>query len=196
MNQELDDIRNDANDLTFSNELLYNNSTQISHIENEIRHELDNFSAEYQNGYQNHEELNLVIGSNRVLRLSCANHKLNLAIRRGISLSEEIKSILVALNDANATIRRSIKLNSMFRDKKCRLRCENATRWSSSYLLLESTKRAYDKNMFSEQLKCPISKEKIELYLQILKPAYLLSLKFQYQGSTIGDVIPCNYKNL
>jgi hypothetical protein len=108
----------------FSDELDYNNRPQNSDIENGIRHELNSFSADtfwYQNGYQKQEELNFVICSYRVLRVSCANHKLNLAIRRGISLSEEIKSILIALNNANASIRRSIKLNSIFRDKRCRL---------------------------------------------------------------------------
>lgn len=192
LNRELDDITADANDLIFSRELNYINSQPNVFIDNQTRNLLENFLYEYQT-YDYYDGFNLVIGSNRVLRVSCANHKLNLAIRRGISLCDELKSILVALNNANVQIRRSIKLNSMFRNKKCRLRCENATRWSSSYLLLESTKRAYDKNMFDEQLQCPVSKEKIELYLQILKPAYILSLKFQYHDSNIGDLIPCNY---
>jgi len=38
----------------------------------------------------------------------------------------------------------------MFRNKKCRLRLENLTRWSSAYLLLESVKRALDGGLFDE----------------------------------------------
>ena len=75
--------------------------------------------------------------------------------------------------------------------QKCRLRTENVTRWSSAYLVLESVKRAYDKQIFNEDdLKCPISLFEVETYLQILAPAYRVSLGFQKNTSTIADVIP------
>ena len=42
-----------------------------------------------------------------------------------------------------------------FKEKKCRLQCENLTRWSSSFLMLESVKRAYEKGAFNGKVnKC------------------------------------------
>ena len=92
------------------------------------------------------------------------------------------------LNNANSSIRRSIALSRTFREKKCRLRLENKTRWSSAYLMLESVKRAYDRGAFSD-VECPLSLETIELYLQILKPSYLLNIFFQSNHSSISDTI-------
>jgi hypothetical protein len=40
------------------------------------------------------------------------------------------------------------------------------------------------------ELRCPIEQGVIEVYLQILKPLYLLSLSFQRSGSSIADVVP------
>ena len=46
-------------------------------------------------------------------------------------------------------------LPQAFQDKKCKLRVENLTRWSSSFLMLESVKRAYDKGIFDDsENKC------------------------------------------
>ena len=70
---------------------------------------------------------------------------------------------------------------------KCKLRLENTTRWLSAYLMLESAKRAYNKGMFDENNKCNIELHVVESYLQILKPAYLLSLSFQRAGSSIAE---------
>jgi hypothetical protein len=62
LNQELDDIRADANDLIFSSELNYINSQPAVIIDNETQNQLENFSSEYQN--EHHDDINLVIGSN------------------------------------------------------------------------------------------------------------------------------------
>ena len=64
------------------------------------------------------------------------------------------------------------------------------------YLILESTKRALDKKAFDQsddEKRCPINVEKIETYLQILKPLYLLNISLQSNYSTIGDVLPGKY---
>ena len=45
--------------------------------------------------------------------------------------------------------------------KKCRLRTENLTRWSSTFLMLESVKRAYDADAFSSENSCPIDIETV-----------------------------------
>ena len=101
--------------------------------------------------------------------------------------------MLKRINNSNAKIKRSIKLSSVFKEKKCRLRLENLTRWSSSYLMLESVKRAFDRGALTnfeteEEIYFPHDLNKIELYLKILKPAYVLSLNFQYNVSSICDV--------
>ena len=57
-------------------------------------------------------------------------------------------------------------------------------------MVLESVLRAYKKNIINDELKCPVSFEKIEIYLQILAPAYRVSLGFQKNGTSIADVIP------
>ena len=120
---------------------------------------------------------------------NCSNHKLNLATRAAISIHHELTEIIKDLNKINASIRRSVQLNNAFKDQKCKLRLENLTRWSSSYLMLFSVKRAYDKNMF-ESIECPVTLEYIEQYLQILKSLFILSQQYQYNHSSIADVIP------
>ncbi len=37
-----------------------------------------------------------------------------------------------------------------FKEKKCHLQCENLSRWSSSFLMLKSVKRAYEKGAFND----------------------------------------------
>jgi hypothetical protein len=97
--------------------------------------------------------------------------------------------ILKDLNKINSSIRQSVQLNRAFKEQKSRVRLENLTRWSSSYLLLLSVKKAYDKGMF-ESIGCPVSLQDIEKYLLILKPVYILSQQYQYNRSSITDVIP------
>ena len=94
------------------------------------------------------------------------------------------------MNKSNAHFKRVFKLSRVFRKKKCRLRLEIKTRWSTFYLLLLSTKKAYDKGAFSKGAQCPVSLQTIETYFQILKPLYLLNVSFQSNHSTIADVIP------
>ena len=70
----------------------------------------------------------------------------------------------------------------------------NLTRWSSTYLVLESVKRAYDRGAFNEiKGLCPVPLETVEIYLQIMKPAYDLSINLQYNDSTICDTLPSIY---
>lgn len=88
------------------------------------------------------ENLVIKLGSDELPRFSCANHKLNFALRRAIRTYDEIVNITKLLNQSNAHIRRSIQINRMFRLEKCRLRLENLTRWSSAYLMLETVKKA------------------------------------------------------
>jgi hypothetical protein len=60
--------------------------------------------------------------------------------------------------------------------------------------VLESIKRAIDQGAFAEYDACPFDLETIEIYLQILFPAYELSIAFQKQDSTISDTLPALYR--
>ena len=106
--------------------------------------------------------------------------------------------MLSRINNVNASIRRSIQLNNILKEYKCRLRCECIT---SAYLVLESVKKAYDKGLIihlerynmennTENNEFPISLQDIETYLQILMPIYQMNLSFQSINSSIGDVLP------
>ena len=89
--------------------------------------------------------LSMTIGSNAIPRFNCACHKLNLAIRWAINNHNETKSMLNDISSANSSVLRIIRVSHTFRLKKCRLRTQNLTRWSSAYLMLESVKRAFDR---------------------------------------------------
>ncbi|RNA28431.1 hypothetical protein BpHYR1_011081 [Brachionus plicatilis] len=131
-------------------------------------------------------EKEVELGVNKVPRFSCACHKANLAVRHAISM-HKIGDDLKKLNLVNSHIRKSIQLNKTFNKSKARLRLENATRWSSAFLM------AYDKELFNEEnedLTCPLSLKEVETYLQILRPAYRFSLTFQNSFSSISHLIP------
>lgn len=141
------------------------------------------------------KDLVINFGTCDLPRFSCANHKLNLAIRHACKNFKPLIRVVNTVNASNSHFRKTVKLSAAFRRKKCRLRLENSTRWSSVYLMFESVKRAFDRNMFDQdniELSSPIELEVVELYLQILKPAYLLSISFQLNHSSIADTIPSN----
>ena len=76
-------------------------------------------------------------------------------------------------------------------EKKARLRIEISTRfWSSSFLMIQSFHKAIIRKAFSVETPCPVSLEEIEIYLQILLPAYQFSLIMQKDSSSIDDVLP------
>ena len=117
-------------------------------------------------------------------------HKLNIALRKSIKISQTLTNLLTSLSNCASEIRMSNAKSKIFQKKKSRIRNENLTRWSSSYLMLNSFYRAYQKKCFSGDLKCPIGKQKIEFYLKLLLPAYRFSMLYQRNKSHIGDVLP------
>ncbi len=151
-----------------------------------------NIDFAYQEHYlrQPFEKLMINFGSSEIPRFSCANHNLNLAVRAAIAIDIEFTQMLKDLNKANAHVRRSITLNNAFKTQKCKLRLENLTRWSSAYLMLLSVSKAFKKNLFNEANQCPVDIQIVEIYLGILEPAYVLSQQFQFNHSSIADVIP------
>ena len=96
------------------------------------------------------------------------------------------------LYSANAHARRCTQLNKVFLEKKCRLRLNNEIRWSNSFLVLESVKKAYERNAFSDSdliLKFPVSLYVIDSYLKILKPSFILNANMQLSNSSIMETI-------
>ena len=139
------EVKKDLASLKFHKEVRFAQINRTIEIDFDPNHELDM-------EYDTHKgqpiiNLEIVIGSSLLPRHSCACHKLNIVIRRSISRNQELTGILKSLNQSNAHIRKSIELSRTFSEKKCRLRLENLTRWSSAYLMLESVKRAYDRGI-------------------------------------------------
>jgi hypothetical protein len=119
-------------------------------------------------------DFKIKLGSSSLPLFNCANHKLNLATHAAISIHRPLVDLLKNLSKINSSIRRSVQLNKAYKENKCRVRLENFTCWSSSYLMLLSVKKAYDKGIF-KNIDCSVSLEYVEKCLQILKPVYILS---------------------
>ena len=73
---------------------------------------------------------------------------------------------------------------------KCRPRIYQKTRWLGVSNVILSNKRAYDKGAYDGEIKCPIELETIEIYIQILQPAYFTTLGWEKNSASIADVIP------
>lgn len=89
--------------------------------------------------------LEITLGTSQLPRFCCACHKMNLVVRKAIEENKQLLNIVKALSASNSYIRNNVSLARTFRDKQASLRIENLTRWSSTYLMLESVKRAYDR---------------------------------------------------
>lgn len=174
-----------VNDIEFQNPISY--SREPTFDLNQSSNTNFDFSSMYESMPITDFKINL--GTSDLPLFNCANHKLNLATRAAISIHRPLVDLLKNLNKINSSIRRSVQLNRAFKEQKCRVRLENLTRWSSSYLMLLSVKKAYDKGMF-KNIDCSVPLEDVEKYLQILKPVYILSQQFQYNHSSVADVIP------
>ena len=148
INNEIENLINESNYISFNNPIpeasVDNDTDMLAHL---VEHTYDQGQ-----GYE------MTLNDTKIYGFRCANHKMNIAIREAIKMHQPILDLLKKLNKSNSHVRRSIELNSIFKNNKCRLRLENNTRWSSAYLLLESVKRAYDKNMFEDidDRRCPI----------------------------------------
>jgi hypothetical protein len=147
LEKEHSEIKNDLKSIQFREKISMVTNPQPLNLvlDNSIQ---DDFHDEYDfNKGRIIDKFELNIGSKTIPRFSCASHKLNLVIRRAIARHPDLSRILRTLANSNTHIRKSIELNRVFRKKKCRLRLENLTRWSSAYLMLESVKRAYDRGI-------------------------------------------------
>jgi hypothetical protein len=59
--------------------------------------------------------------------------------------------------------------------------------------MLEAVKRAYDRGAFDKAQPCPIEIDIVEVYLQILAAAYLVSIGFQSKHSSIAELSAIEY---
>ena len=183
---EVVQITNEVNSIEFE-QIVEISQTNQSNVE-EIDYDFDQHYDLSRGTPMTNLEIRL--GSSILPRYSCACHKLDLAIRHALEKHLTVCNIIRRLSNSNSHIRRCINLNRNFRINKARLRIENVTRWSSAYLMLESVLRAYSKNLFdpeNPELRCPVIRKDIEVYSQILKPAYILNINFQNNHSSIAD---------
>ena len=94
------------------------------------------------------------------------------------------------LSKYSASHKNSINRMQMSIKKKARLRIANKTRWSSEFLVLISHHKAYKRGVFTDLHPCPVKMEALEIYIQILMPAFTFNLVMQRTYSSICDVLP------
>ena len=80
-------------------------------------------------------EIEFEIGSNKVPRYSCSNHKFNISLRNTIRSAKRLKQVISILCAYAKKTHQTIRLAEIFRENKSMLRNENETRWSSTFLL-------------------------------------------------------------
>lgn len=135
-------------------------------------------------------DLVINLGTDDLPRFSCASHKCNIAVRLAIKSHQNLCQTLAKLTNFAASTRRSINLIKLHTEKKSRLRCENLTRWYSSYLMLDSFRKAYLKGVFGNSYVCTVPFNTINMYLKILIPAFQFSLLTQKSKTHIGEIVP------
>ena len=129
-------------------------------------------------------------GSRKLPRFSCACHKNNIAVRLAIKNDKYLPKVIKRLSSYSAKQKNSISRVKFSIKNKARLRINNKTRWSSDYLVIESHHKGYRRNIFPIEFPCPIRFTALEIYLQILYPAFKFNLIMQRTTSTIADVLP------
>lgn len=84
------------------------------------------------------DTLLLEISSSILPHYCCSAHKMNIAVRRAIKSNLYLVEILKKLSKFAAKTKRSINIAKIYIEKKSKLRIENPTRWSSSFLMIET----------------------------------------------------------
>ena len=116
---------------------------------------------------------------------------MNIAVRTALKSHPGFSRMLKNLSKFAAKIKHSIDIMKIYLNKKCQVRCENATRWGSSFLMLASFINAYDKGAFlGTNHTCPYKRETLAQYFQILLPVYQFNLHVQMNSSNITEILP------
>lgn len=134
--------------------------------------------------------LEIELGSCKHGRYCCACHKANIAVRLAIKNNRALNKVISKLTKFAAKHKNTLSSVKLCVAKKVRLRINNETRWASVFLLLDCFHRAHTRNVFNDTFKCPVSLAVIEMYLQILLPAFHFNLIMQKTTSTIANVLP------
>ena len=129
-------------------------------------------------------------GSTRIARYSCAAHKLNIAVRKGVKASQYVSQFLESLSSHARSIRHSIEKQAIHRQHKCKIQRQNATRWSSSLIMLVSYLKSYKSGIFIDSYSCPQTEAEIASYITLLLPIYTLSNELQHKTANISIVVP------
>lgn len=129
-----------------------------------------------------------------ISRFRCACHLLNNVLKAATVNQKYLPEFIKKLSTFASSIRNSISLSQMFSKANCRPKTENTTRWFSQFMVLQWAYRGNKKQLFGD-LNCPVDLNQVEIYLQILAPAYDLNLIFQRSDSSICEVLP-NILNL
>ena len=186
---------NNNRDRAYLNEIVFQNKIEIANKTKTQNEFTENFNDtdEYSFKSRDSEPLKcfkINLGTAECPRFSCACHKCNIAVRMAIKKCPSLTRVLAKLSKYAGAVKNSINLYKLHISKKARLRIENDTRWASSFLLLEAFQRAYIRNAFPAEKPCPVPLKTIEMYMQILMPAFKFSLLMQRTTSTIADVVP------
>ena len=117
------------------NELL---TEEINPIQNNIKfsklyNEIDATGIDDADNYEfgDHsivDQLEFELGSRKVPRFACTNHKFNISIRNTVRSCKQLKTILSLLCSFAKKTHQTIQIARIFQQKKNRLRNENLTR--------------------------------------------------------------------
>ncbi|RMZ96368.1 zinc finger BED domain-containing 4-like, partial [Brachionus plicatilis] len=136
------------------------------------------------------KDIDLVIGSNLFPRFNCSAHKLNIAVRKAVTNSPNISELVSKCGKYVANFRKSKHMYGRFRDKKCTLSRQNFTRWNSTYRMLFSILKASKAGLFGEENLCPADINDLEIYIQILKPVFIMTNDIQSKFANISIIVP------
>ena len=176
LNHQIQEAMNEANSLELSNNIELLDRETNSPYETLVDNEMNEYDLTENDSLI--EDFNIELGTSKLPRFSCPNHKLNIVSRTAIKECLEFSSLLRKLSKLASKINRSVNRNVQFIEKKARLRCENATRWSSTFLMLLCFIKAYRKGLFDDDEDWVFDIKEIEEYYQILRPLYIVSLFF------------------
>lgn len=134
--------------------------------------------------------LDLKIGDNVIVRVCCANHKLNLALKRSINQCEHFNNLLSTLSTHASKNKHIIEIQKLHRANRSKIHRQNFTRWNSSFEMLLTYLKSFQKGIYNGDYACPIEREQIEHYIQICLPLYLFTNDLQSCKANISCVLP------
>jgi hypothetical protein len=159
--EELEEVIDYCNKIAIVNNIVIANNTNQQSSESFDFNELTEYNFEGGERGEPIYELSIQLGTDNISRYSCACHKNNIAVRMAINNCTPFVKILSKLSRFASNYKKSINLVKISIKNKARLRIENKTRWSSTFLMLESFHKAYLRNVFSNELSCPVSLEEL-----------------------------------